>query len=419
MPPMYQPFQLFVGLRYTRAKRRNHFISFISMTSMLGITLGVTALITVMSVMNGFEKEVRDRILDMVSHLTVTHYDNRMENWQEAAKVVKENPQVTGAAPFIEAQGMLINGKNVNGTLIRGVLPQLEGEVSRVTRHMDEGNWDDLKAGEFGIILGRDLARILDVEVGGKVTLVTPSANVTPAGVMPRLKRFKVVGIFYVGMYEYDSTLAIMHMTDAQKLFRMGDQVTGVRVQLKDLFMAPQLRREFQSDDRLIGYWLRDWGSYHANWFRAVKIEKRMIFLLLTLIIAVAAFNIVSTLVMLVTDKESDIAILRTLGASPKSILGIFMVQGTLIGVTGTILGIIGGISLATNLDVVVPFIENLFGFRVLDPSVYYISEMPSELHWSDVWTIAIVSFILGVVSTIYPAWRASRTQPAEALRYE
>ena len=419
MPHMYQPFEFFVGLRYTRAKRRNHFISFISMTSMLGIALGVTALITVMSVMNGFEKEVRDRILDMVSHLTVTHYENRMEDWQEAASVVKEHPQVIGAAPFIEAQGMLIKGKNVNGSLIRGVLPELESEVSRVEAHMDKGNWKDLKAGEFGIILGRDLARILDVEVGGKVTLVTPSANVTPAGVMPRLKRFKVVGIFYVGMYEYDSSLAILHLNDAQKLFRLGDQVTGVRVQIKDLFLAPQMRRELQNDDRLIGYWLRDWGSYHANWFRAVKIEKRMIFLLLTLIIAVAAFNIVSTLVMLVTDKESDIAILRTLGASPRSILGIFMVQGTLIGVIGTITGIVGGISLATNLDAVVPFIENLFGFQVLDPSVYYISEMPSELHWSDVWTIAIVSFILGIVSTIYPAWRASRTQPAEALRYE
>jgi lipoprotein-releasing system permease protein len=416
---MYQPFELFVGLRYTRAKRRNHFISFISMTSMLGIALGVTALITVMSVMNGFEKEVRDRILDMVSHLTVTHYENRMENWPKAAAVVREHPQVVGAAPYVEAQGMLINGQNVNGSLIRGVLPGMEGEVSRVAAHMDEGNWQDLKPGEFGIVLGRDLARILDVEVGNKVTLVTPSANISPAGVMPRLKRFTVVGTFYVGMYEYDSTLALMHMNDAQKLFRLGDKVTGVRVQLKDLFMAPQLRRELQNDDRLIGYWLRDWGSYHANWFRAVKIEKRMIFLLLTLIIAVAAFNIVSTLVMLVTDKESDIAILRTLGSSPRSILGVFMIQGTLIGVIGTLLGIIGGVSLASNLGVVVPFIEQLFGFRVLDPTVYYISEMPSELHWSDVSTIALVSFVLGIVSTIYPAWRASRTQPAEALRYE
>lgn len=314
---------------------------------------------------------------------------------------------------------MLINGRNVNGSLIRGVLPDREAEVSNIAAHIDEGDWQALKPGEFGIVLGRDLARILGVGVGEKVTLVTPTANVTPAGVMPRLKRFKVVAIFYIGMYEYDSSLAVMHMTDAQKLFRLGDMVTGVRVQLKDLFMAQQLRRELQNDDRLINYWLRDWSSYHANWFRAVKIEKRMIFVLLTLIIAVAAFNIVSTLVMLVTDKQSDIAILRTLGASPRSILRIFMIQGTFIGIIGTSLGVLSGIALATNLDVVVPFIEGLFGFQILDPSVYYISDMPSDLQWSDVWTIAIVSLLLSVISTIYPALRASRTQPAEALRYE
>lgn len=416
---MYQPYELFIGLRYTRAKRRNHFISFISMSSMMGIALGVMSLITVMSVMNGFEKEVRDRILDMVSHLTVTHYENRMENWQQAAEVVQAHEQVTGAAPYVEGQGMLINGRNVNGSLIRGVLPDREAQVSNIAEHIEEGDWQALKPGEFGIVLGRDLARILGVEVGEKVTLVTPTANVTPAGVMPRLKRFKVVATFYIGMYEYDSSLAVMHMADAQKLFRLGDKVTGVRVQLKDLFMAQQLRLEFQNDDRLINYWLRDWSSYHANWFRAVKIEKRMIFLLLTLIIAVAAFNIVSTLVMLVTDKQSDIAILRTLGASPRSILGIFMIQGTFIGVIGTTLGVIAGIALATNLDVVVPFIENLFGFRILDPSVYYISDMPSDLQWSDVWMIALISLLLSIISTIYPASRASRTQPAEALRYE
>lgn len=314
---------------------------------------------------------------------------------------------------------MLINGRNVNGALIRGVLPEKESTVSKISERVKEGDWKALKPGEFGIVLGRDLARILDVEVGDKVTLVTPSANVTPAGVMPRLKRFKVVATFFVGHNIYDSSLAVMHMADAQKLFRMGDKVTGVRVQLKDLFMAQQLRREFQNDDRLITYWLRDWSSYQANWFRAVKNEKRMMFLLLVLIIAVAAFNIVSTLVMLVTDKQSDIAILRTLGASPRSILGIFMVQGTFIGVIGTTLGVIGGIGLATNLDVVVPFIENLFSFHILDPTIYYVSDVPSDLHWSDVWTITLVSLLIGVLATIYPAWRASRIQPAEALRYE
>jgi lipoprotein-releasing system permease protein len=415
---MFRPLEFAIGLRYTRAKRRNHFISFISLTSMLGIALGVTALITVLSVMNGFEKEVRGRILDMVSHLTVSTFEGRLDGWSDVVMQVKEHPQVTDAAPYVEAQGMLIHGKKVNGTLIRGILPEMEPGVSSVADKMQEGKLTDLKPGAFEVILGRDLARILQVDVGDKITMVTPSANVTPAGVAPRLKRFKVVGIFYVGMYEYDSSLAIIHMDDARRLFRLQDAVTGVRARLTDLFAAPQVRYELQQGE-LGSYWVRDWSSYHANWFRAVKIEKRMIFLLLMLIIAVAAFNIVSTLVMLVTDKESDIAILRTLGSTPRSIMGIFMVQGTLIGVIGTILGVAGGISLSLNLDTVVPWIESLFGFRVLDPGIYYISELPSDLHWDDVWLISGVSFLFGVVSTLYPAWRASRTQPAEALRYE
>jgi len=415
---MFRPLEFAIGLRYTRAKRRNHFISFISLTSMLGIALGVTALITVLSVMNGFEKEVRGRILDMVSHLTVSTYDGQLEGWSDVVMQLKEHPQVIDAAPYVEGQGMLIHGKKVNGTLIRGVLPHMEPGVSSVADKMEQGQLTDLKPGSFDVILGRDLARILQVDVGDKITMVTPSANVTPAGVAPRLKRFKVVGIFYIGMYEYDSSLAIIHLDDARRLFRLQDAVTGVRARLKDLFAAPQVRYELQQGE-LGSYWVRDWSSYHANWFRAVKIEKRMIFLLLMLIIAVAAFNIVSTLVMLVTDKESDIAILRTLGATPRSIMGIFMVQGTLIGVIGTILGVAGGISLSLNLDTVVPWIENVFGFRVLDPGVYYISELPSDLHWDDVGLISGVSFLFGVVSTLYPAWRASRTQPAEALRYE
>jgi len=415
---MFRPLEFAIGLRYTRAKRRNHFISFISLTSMMGIALGVTALITVLSVMNGFEKEVRGRILDMVSHLTVSGSDGRLRGWSDVVMQLKEHPQVIDAAPYVEAQGMLIYGKKVNGALIRGILPAMEPGVSNVADKMVEGQLTDLKPGAFEVILGRDLARILRVDVGDKVTMVTPSANITPAGVAPRLKRFKVVGIFYVGMYEYDSSMAIIHMDDARRLFRLQDAVTGVRAKLTNLFAAPQVRYELQQSE-LGSYWVRDWSSYHANWFRAVKIEKRMIFLLLLLIIAVAAFNIVSTLVMLVTDKESDIAILRTLGATPKSIMGIFMVQGTLIGVIGTIFGVGGGISLSLNLDIVVPFIENLFGFRVLDPGIYYISELPSDLHWDDVWLISGVSFLFGVVSTLYPAWRASRTQPAEALRYE
>ncbi len=415
---MFRPLEIAIGLRYTRAKRRNHFISFISLTSMLGIALGVTALITVMSVMNGFEKEVRGRILDMVSHLTVTGFDGRLRDWSDVVMQLRENPQVIGTAPYVEAQGMLIHGRKVQGTLIRGVDPALEPAVSNVGRKMVEGALEVLQPGRFRIVLGRDLARILGVEVGDKVTLVTPSANVTPAGVMPRLKQFTVAGIFYVGMFEYDSSLALIHLSDAQRLFRLGDAVTGVRARLQDLFRAPQVRYELQQGG-LMDYWVRDWSSYHANWFRAVKIEKRMIFLLLLLIVAVAAFNIVSTLVMLVTDKQSDIAILRTLGASPRSIMGIFMVQGTLIGFIGTLLGIVGGVSLSLNLDTVVPFVERLFGFHILDPGIYYISELPSDLHWDDVWTIVGVAFVLGLVSTLYPAWRASRIQPAEALRYE
>jgi lipoprotein-releasing system permease protein len=415
---MFKPVELFVGLRYTRAKRRNHFISFISLSSMMGIALGVTALITVLSVMNGFEKEVRERILDMVSHLTVTDFDGRLKNWPKVLETTKTNKNVIAAAPYIEAQGMLINGTRVNGSLIRGVLPEKEPDVSNVSSKMKAGRFTDLKPGKFGVILGQDLARILDVHVGDKVTMVTPSANVTPAGVAPRLKRFTVVGVFYIGMYEYDSTMALIHLKDAQRLFRMKGSVTGVRAKLSDLFAAPLTREELQ-DKYLSDYWVRDWSSYHANWFRAVKIEKRMIFLLLLLIVAVAAFNIVSTLVMVVTDKQSDIAILRTLGSSPRSIMGIFMVQGAIIGFIGTLVGTVGGVSLSLNLDTVVPFIEGLFGIRILDPAVYYISVLPSDLHWDDVWMICTISLILGLVATIYPAWRASKTQPAEALRYE
>ncbi len=415
---MYRPLELFIGLRYTRAKRRNHFISFISLTSMLGITLGVMALITVLSVMNGFEKEVRERILDMVSHLTITQYQESLAGWSDIVQRAKEQPHVLAAAPYVEAQGMLIHGNDVNGSLIRGILPEIEPSVSNVGASMIEGQLTDLVPGQFGIILGRDLARILGANVGDKVTLVTPSAQVTPAGVVPRLKRFTVVGIFYVGMYEYDSSMALLHMDDARRVFRLEDGVSGVRLKVDDLFRAPQVREDLRNSE-LGKYWIRDWSSYHANWFRAVKIEKRMIFLLLLLIVAVAAFNIVSTLVMMVTDKESDIAILRTLGMSPSSILKVFMVQGTVIGVAGTLLGVVLGVALSLNLDTVVPFIERLFGIRFLDPGVYYISELPSDLHWDDVWMIGTVSLLLGILATLYPAWRASRTQPAEALRYE
>lgn len=414
---MYRPLELFVGLRYTRAKRRNHFISFISLTSMLGIALGVTALITVLSVMNGFEQELRGRILGMTSHATISAYSGAFEDWPALAALAAKHPQVVGAAPFIQREGMLINGQQVNGSIVRGIVPAEEPRVSEVGEHMREGSLDSLTPGAFNIILGYDLARILGVQVGDKVTLVAPTANVSIAGVLPRLKRFNVSAIFQVGMYEYDSALALVHVEDAATLFRI-EGVTGVRLKLKDLFLAPWVSRELARE--LPGlYQVRDWSESHANFFRAIRTEKTVMFVILLLIVAVAAFNIVSTLVMVVTDKQTDIAILRTLGASPGSILGMFVVQGTVIGFVGTLLGVVGGVALALNVETIVPAIERFFGVKFLPAEVYYISELPSELHWDQVGHIALVSFLISVVATLYPAWRASRTQPAEALRYE
>jgi lipoprotein-releasing system permease protein len=415
---MYRPLQLFVGLRYTRAKRRNHFISFISLTSMLGIALGVTALITVLSVMNGFENELRQRILGMTAHATISGYSGTLDNWQELSEIAGRHSRVISSAPYIQKEGMLIAGQQVNGSLIRGVLPDEEPKVSEVAQKLTVGRLDELVAGEFNVILGADLARILGVMVGDKVTMVTPTANVTPAGVMPRLKRFTVSGIFSVGMYEYDSALALIHLDDARKLFRMGEGVTGVRLKLDDLFKAPAVSRELA--ESIPGmYLIRDWTKHHANFFRAIKTEKTVMFVILLLIVAVAAFNIVSTLVMVVTDKTTDIAILRTLGATPRSIMGIFMVQGTVIGLVGTAMGLVGGVALALNVETIVPAIESLLGAKFMPADVYYISDLPSELHWDDVLKITAVSFGISILATLYPAWRASRMQPAESLRYE
>ncbi|MFO7603869.1 MAG: lipoprotein-releasing ABC transporter permease subunit [Gammaproteobacteria bacterium] len=415
---MFRPLSLYIGLRYTRAKRRNHFISFISLTSMLGIILGVAALIIVLSVMNGFEKEMRERILDMVAHLNVTNPGGRIEASPEIIPLARQHPRVLAAASYIQAEGMLIHGTNVNGSVIRGIVPSEEIGVSRVGEKMEYGALTDLQAGRYNIVLGYDLANILGVRVGDKITMVTPSVNVTPAGILPRLKRFTVSGIFHIGMYQYDSAMGLIHIEDAQKLFRMEGMISGVQLKVDDLFDAPQIAQELRLGG-LAEYWVRDWSSYHANWFRAVKIEKRMIFLLLLLIVAVAAFNIVSTLVMMVTDKESDIAILRTLGASPATVMRIFMVQGSVIGVVGTLLGGLIGVLTALNLAAVVAAVETGFGFKVIDPSVYYISDLPSDLHWADVWGICLVALGISLLATVYPARRASRTQPAEALRYE
>ena len=411
-------YELLVGLRYTRAKRRNHFISFISLTSMFGIFLGVTALIAVLSVMNGFQKEVRTRILGVVSHVQITGADNRLADWRAVARQSAEQPQVAAAAPFVNAQGMLVFGASVRGALVRGIVPQLEEKVAEIGLHMMAGKLESLVPGEFGIVLGSELARALGARSGDKVTLIAPQGLVTPAGVLPRLKQFTVVGIFEVGMFEYDSGLALIHLEDAQKLYGMGESASGVRLKLHDLFQSREVTRDLIT--RLRGdLYVSDWTRSHANYFRAVQIEKTMMFIILLLIVAVAAFNIVSTLVMAVTDKQPDIAILRTLGASPGGIMKIFIVQGALIGAIGTLVGVAGGIALALNIDVVVPFLERLFNFQFLSREVYYITDLPSDLQSSDVVAIALVSLALSFFATLYPSWRAARVNPAEALRYE
>jgi len=411
-------YELLVGLRYTRAERRNHFISFISLTSMLGIALGVAALIVVLSVMNGFQKEVRARILGVVSHVQITGPDNRLADWQAVARESAEHPQVAAAAPFVNAQGMLVFGAGVRGALVRGIVPELEQKVADIGLHMTAGKLESLVPGEFGIVLGSELARALGARDGDKVTLIAPQGLVTPAGILPRLKQFTVVGIFEVGMFEYDSGLALIHLEDAQKLYGMGDRASGVRLKLHDLFQSREVTRDLIA--RLRGdLYISDWTRSHANYFRAVQIEKTMMFIILLLIVAVAAFNIVSTLVMAVTDKQPDIAILRTLGASPGGIMKIFIVQGALIGAIGTMIGVAGGIALALNIDVVVPFLERLLNVQFLSREVYYITDLPSDLQASDVVTIALVSLALSLLATLYPSWRAARVNPAEALRYE
>jgi lipoprotein-releasing system permease protein len=415
---MALPYELMIGLRYTRAKRRNHFISFISMISMGGIALGVAALIVVLSVMNGFQTELRTRILAVVSHVQISGSNGEMAGWPQIAEQAAKHPSVTATAPFVQAQGMLSYGQSVRGALVRGILPDLEDKVADFRPHMKSGSLDLLTPDSFNIILGSELARALGVFVGDKVTLIAPQGVVTPAGVVPRLKTFTVVGLFEVGMFEYDNGLALIRMEDAQRLYRMEDRVSGVRLKLDDLFKAPRVARELAGRIDAEAF-ISDWTRSHANFFRAVQIEKNMMFIILSLIVAVAAFNIVSTLVMAVTDKQADIAILRTLGASPGSIMAIFMVQGALIGFIGLGMGIAGGVTLALNVDVVVPFIERLLGTQFLAKEVYYISNLPSELQWRDVTTITGVAFVLALVATIYPSWRASRVNPAEALRYE
>jgi lipoprotein-releasing system permease protein len=413
---MFKPLSICIGLRYTAAKRRNHFISFISLTSMIGLMLGVAVLIIVLSVMNGFDRELKQRILGMVPHAVIEGV-NGIDDWRAVKQAVLAHPHVLAAAPFIQGQGMVTGGGEVRGVLINGVLPDQERTVSIIEDHMVEGSLDDLKPGEFGIIVGRLLAASLRLQVGDRVTVVLPEASVTPAGVLPRLKRFTVKGIFSVGA-ELDGNYTLIHMDDAAKLVRTGGKAQGVRLLVDNLFAAPKVARD--AARTLAGrYYVSDWTRTHGNLFQAIRMEKTMIGLLLMFIVAVAAFNIVSTLVMVVTDKTADIAILRTMGATPGRIMRIFIVQGAVIGVFGTLVGTSLGVLGALNISAFISWLEGVIGHKFLSADVYFISYLPSQLQWQDVAIISGAGLAMSLLATIYPAWRASRIDPAEALRYE
>jgi len=411
-------YELMVGLRYTRARRRNRFIGVNSAVSMIGIAVGVWALIVVLSVMNGFQKEVRTRILGVVSHLQIVADSNRLDDWQAVARIAAQHPRVVASAPFVQAQAMLSNGQGMRGAAVRGILPAEEEKVADLARHMRAGSLDELRAGEFGVVLGIDLARALGVTRGDKIALIAPQGIVTPAGVIPRLKQFTVAGIFEAGLVDADSALALIHLQDAQTLYQMGAAVSGVRLKLDDLFAARTVAYELLAKlPREL--FASDWTRSHANFFRAVEIEKRMMFLILALIVFVAAINIISTLAMAVVDKQADIAILRTLGAAPGSILQVFMVQGMVLGVVGTVAGVIVGVITALNIDVIVPAIERAFNIKFLSKDVYMIPDLPSDLQMSDVVSVALMALVLSFVATILPSLRAARVNPVEALRYE
>ena len=417
---MNLPYELRIGLRYTRAgrraRRRNGFISFISGISMAGIALGVMALIVVLSVMNGFVSQVRDRMLSVVSHIEVFSLDGPID-WKEVEARARSNREVVGTAPYVAAQALLTRGDAVRGVLVRGIDPAAEPQVSDLATQVRGEPLTALQAGEFGIVLGGELARALGVSLGEKVTLVAPQGQVTPAGVVPRLKQFTVIGTFDSGHFEYDSAMALLHIGDAERLFRV-DGPTGVRVKITDMQRAPAVAEQLAKSlpPNLL---VRDWTRQNRSWFAAVQVEKRMMFIILALIVAVAAFNLVSTLVMTVTEKQPDIAILRTLGATPRSVMAVFIVQGALIGVIGTLLGVAGGLFVANNLDSIFPTIERIAGFPLIPKDIYFISSLPSDPRASDVVPIAVISILLSLVATLYPSWRASRVRPAEALRYD
>lgn len=415
---MFQPKELFIGLRYIRAKRKNHFVSFIAFISIAGVALGVFSLIVVLSVMNGFGNELRDRTLSMTSHATISGYDGYLKDWPTVLAKAIENKEVVAAAPYINKEAMLSNGKRVSGSLIHGIDPEMEGKVSSVADKMVSGKLTDLKSGEYGIVLGRELANALGVYEGDRVTVITPQASITAVGVMPRLKRFRVVGVFEVGMNQFDSAMSYIHLDDAAKLFSYDEKVNGVRLKLTDLFEAPRITREIEQSFG-DNFWVKDWSKQHKNFFRALQTEKTVMFIILLMIISVAALNIVSTLMMTVTDKESDIAILRALGMRPSSVMIIFIIQGAFIGLFGTLIGVGTGVPVAINVFEIVSWLERLFSTDFLPSDVYYISDITADVKVKDVVTYALSAFTVTILATIYPAWRASRTLPAEALRYE
>jgi len=416
---MFKPLSLYIGLRYTRTKRHNHYISFISLASMLGIALGVAVLITVLSVMNGFDKEIHQRFFSLAPQMTVTNYQEEMNDWQSVQQQVAEYPGVIGVAPFIGSQGLLTHFDEVLPVMVSGILPQQESAISNLAETMTEGRVEDLQAGEFGMIVGRVIAQKLNLSLGDKITLMIPQATPTPAGLLPRFKRFTLIGFFTAGEgFGFDSGIAFIHLNDAQKLFRLDDAVTGLQVRIDDIYAAPQMSLALMQQlpqGSYVGNWTQQYGAF----FSAIKLEKTMMFLILILIIAVAAFNLVSSLVMVVNDKQADIAILRTLGAQPRMILAIFMVQGSLVGIIGTLLGLIGGLLLAYNATTIVDLLQNLLQTQFLSSSVYFIDYLPSKIELSDVIKISVLALVLSFLATIYPAWRASRIQPAETLRYE